>query len=389
MRKLIWLFLLVAVTTSLIAAPRRRAVHPVGAAAPVAPVTVQYLGDAARTSQTAELGPHWLETELWERPLQGPVLGLLQDRGILFAPAFGAVYAIDPVNGADLWVFAQPDVQFSPAAIAGDSVYVNGGNVFYALDRLTGSLLWTVDAGASIVNSTPLIVNDVAYVGTSAGNVIAIDLDAHAEAWRRNLGSPVRSPLASAKEILLAVTDGDLRALKLQDGSDRWSKAAPAGSTWGPAATDRKLVFTGAGSSFYAIDLNTGKTEWVWSEPTLTPPAAGPWSSPMVRNGVVASSTSFGHLIGFRIADGSRKWLFSDGNKHATDAVIGANGTAYFGWGRLGLAGELYSFDFDRGTDNGAALLVGHPTAGPAIGNGAVFFHYETDGGGRLQARKD
>src|SRR5215213_2066437 len=132
MRKLIWLFLLVAVTASLSAAPvRRRTLRHPGAGT----VTTQYRADAGRTGLSSERGPHFLETVVWQRALQGPVRGLVHDRGVLYAGAFGSVNAVNPATGVDLWVFPQAGVPFSPVAVVDDEVYVSGGTIFYALDR--------------------------------------------------------------------------------------------------------------------------------------------------------------------------------------------------------------------------------------------------------------
>lgn len=388
MRKVICAALLLATALPLSAASRRRAIHSSAGAAP-APITVQYGADAGRTGATSDLGPKWLETEVWERQLPGTVYGLVQDRDIIYAGSTGGVYAVNAVTGADLWVFPQANVQFSPVAVVGDTVYVAGGNVFYALDRATGSLLWSLDAGASIEKSAPLIVDDFAYVGSSAGNVHAIDLEAHTEAWRRNLGSPVRTRLTSAKGILLAVTDAGLRALRINDGADRWSKAAPAGSFWSPVATDGKLVYSGASSDdFYAIELNTGKTEWTFTDANLTP-FAGPWSAPVVRNGVVASGNANGLVFGFNTKDGSRKWLFVHGYL-ITDAVIGANGSMYFGETDDGRTTYLVSFNFDRGSEDALRFIIGTSFGAPAIVNGVAYIHYSgVDGTQKLAAFKD
>src|SRR5215212_1298371 len=264
MRKLIWLFLLVAVTTSLVAAPRRRAVDAVLQGPPVAPAVVNYRGDAGRTAFTTDLGPRWLETVNWERPLQGPVRGLVHDRGVLYAAGFGAVHAVNPANGADFWVFPAASVQFSPVAVVDDTIYVSGGNSLYALDRTTGTLAWSLNVGAPIDVTSPLVAGGVAYVGSTAGTVHAIDLGKHAQLWQQNVGAPVRTDLATAKNVLIVVTDSAIKALRTQDGVERWSVSGQ----WAPAAATDKLVYAGAQhGAYHALDLNTGKVEWTFDQP--------------------------------------------------------------------------------------------------------------------------
>jgi PQQ-like domain len=357
MRKLIWLSALLLATVTLSADP----------------VTTQYRADAGRTGQTSEIGPTFFETQRWQRPLQGPVHGLVYDRGVLYAGAFGAVYAIDPATGADLWIFAQPGVQFSPVAIDGDTVYVSGGNIFYALDRTTGAFLWSVDAGASIENASPLLVGGTAYVGSAAGDVLAIDLATHAESWRRNVGSPVRYQLASSKKLLIVVTDDALLALKEKDGDVKWSRSG----SWGPAAVDDKLVYSGAeGGGFYAIKLSNGNTEWVYNDPER---ATGRWTAPVLSQGVVSAGNENTYLYFIDAETGARELTLLETGLPPSEATAGANGFIYFGVGSDPNAAlqptDIHVIDIATGIEYSSRVVYGHVTGGVAIGGGVVFVH--------------
>lgn len=359
MRKLIWLSALLLATASLSADP-----------APVT-ATTQYRADAGRTGQTAETGPTFPETQLWQRPLQGPVQGLVYERGVLYAGAAGAVSAIDPATGADLWVFAQPGVQFSPVAVDGDTVYVSGGNIFYALDRVSGAPLWSVDAGASIENSSPLIADGTAYVGSVAGDVVAIDLAAHAESWRRNVGSPVRYQLAEGKKLLIVVTDDALLALKAKDGDVKWSRSG----SWGPAAVNGKLVYSGLeGGGFYALDLNNGKTEWVYNDSER---ATGRWNAPVVSQSVVSAGNENTYLYFIDADTGARELTLLSLGLPPSEATAGANGFIYFGVGNDPNATlhptEVHVIEIATGIEYASRFVYGHVTGGVAIGGGALF----------------
>ena len=374
MRKLIWLFLIVAVTTSLLAAPGRR--RALGIRAPES-VATQYRVDAGRTALTTENGPRWLDTLAWERPLQGPVRGLVFDRGVLYAGGFGGVYAVNPATGADFWIFSAPNVQFSPVAILNDTVYVSGGSVFYALNRASGALLWSLDAGAGIDATSPLIVNGVAYVGSTAGTVHAIDLASHTELWRRNVGSAVRTHLVASKGLLLAVTDGALRALRIHDGEERWSKAGQ----WSSAAADDKLVYAGLdGGAFHALELQTGKVEWTYADPDHPSVA---WSAPAISQDILTVGNASGWLYTIDADTGARRLMMEQISPlPVTEPLVSANGRVYFGTGNDPAAPmqpvSIYVIDLDTGVES-QRYLYGHVTGGVAVANEVMFVHDSTN----------
>lgn len=60
------------------------------------------------------------------------------DDGRLFARSGDAVVRIDPADGEDRWAF--DGVEYGPWAVAGDSVYVAGGDVVHSVDASDGEL---------------------------------------------------------------------------------------------------------------------------------------------------------------------------------------------------------------------------------------------------------
>jgi outer membrane protein assembly factor BamB len=347
-------------------------------------VTTQYRVDAGRTGFTTDTGPRWLDTLVWQRPLQGPVRGLVHDRGIVYAGAFGGVHAVNPATGADFWTFALPNVQFSPVAVVDDVVYVSGGNVFYALDRATGVAQWSVDTGAAIDKTSPLIDGRVAYVGSAAGTVHAIDLVTHAQLWSHSVGSPVRMHLAAAKNLLVVVTDAGLHALRMHDGDERWSKAGQ----WGPASATDKLVYAGAnGGAFHALDLNTGNVEWTFAHAEH---ATGNWSASAHSGNVLVVTNTNGWVYTLNAGDGSRRLLMEEiDDLPANDPLIDANGRAYFGSGDNPAAPfgpvSIYVLNLETGLES-ERVIYGHVIGGAAVANGVMFVHDSTN---TLAAYKD
>ena len=116
----------------------------------------------------------------------------------------GYEYAINTATGAVEWktFLGQTSAPIcypwtlgvsSSAAVVNGVVYVGGGNTFYALDPMTGAILWSVymadnsQASGHYDWASPLVVNGFAYVGIASicddpvvqGEMLKIDLTAH------------------------------------------------------------------------------------------------------------------------------------------------------------------------------------------------------------------
>lgn len=256
-------------------------------------------------------------------------------------------------------------------------MYVSGGNVFYALDRATGTLKWNFDTGVAIDVTSPLIVNGVAYVGSAAGTVHAIDLTSHAELWRRNVGAPVRTHLAAAKGLVIVVTNSAIKALRTQDGEERWSKAGQ----WGPAAATDKLVYAGAqNAAFHALDLNTGKVEWTFADPNRAMQA---WNAPALSGNILVTMNTNGWMYTINADDGSRRLLMEQIHAlPANDPLVSANGRVYFGEGDDPAAPfspyTIYVMDINYGLE-AARFIYGQVIGGVAVANGKMFAHDTTN----------
>lgn len=341
------------------------------------PIVVQYRGDASRSGITREAGPATLGAVRWRRALDGPVRGLVYDRGIVYAGAANGVFALDAISGEERWTFRHDGVQFSPVAIDGDIVLAAARNVLYALHRTNGSIRWQFDAGASITSSTPLLVDGIAYAGSAAGTLHAIDIASGVERWRRPSGSGVRTHLTAAGTTLIAVTQGALRAFSLTDGGPLWTRTLPDGADWTEAAAAGDRVFAGAeGNDFYALDAATGATLWMHDD---TNSDRSGWSAPVVTDGMVIAGNRNRRVFAFDPLTGRVLWRFDTAEAATSDATLSA-GTLYFGVGAHGFTDEHASLPLYavRAADGGLVstfTVTGHVLGGAAVGGSALYGH--------------
>jgi outer membrane protein assembly factor BamB len=118
--------------------------------------------------------------EIWGTPV-------LADGKLLITSLDGGLYALDPMTGAVIWHFEAKQGLVSRAIVTGDTVLVSGfGSTLYAVNLADGSQKWSFKASHWIWGDAA-VEDGVAYVGDFDGIVHAIDLSSGAEDWSLDL----------------------------------------------------------------------------------------------------------------------------------------------------------------------------------------------------------
>lgn len=118
-----------------------------------------------------------------------------------------------------------PTQDVTPVALGGGSVIVGTtGGELYALDAADGSERWRVDAGEPLSLAPALLPDGGPVLVTGSGTVVAHAPDG-SERWRRWMGSTITAAPATTADgvTYVADLDGTLRALSPADGATIWS----------------------------------------------------------------------------------------------------------------------------------------------------------------------
>lgn len=181
-------------------------------------------------------------------------------------------------------------LRIKPTVLA-DRIYAaDGYGLVVALDRLSGRRIWSTTVGEPDGGSFLKIWDrrDPSFltggvgagdgrilVGTTRGEVIALDADDGSEVWRTQLTSEILSPPAADDGVVMAQTnDGRLVALEGADGDTRWSydNQVPLLTLRGTAAPviAGGFVFAGFGDGRVAA-LNTETGAPIWQHRLVLP----------------------------------------------------------------------------------------------------------------------
>jgi outer membrane protein assembly factor BamB len=214
-------------------------------------------------------------------------------------------------------------------------------------------------------------------------------------AWKfKTAGRVVSSPLVVGDVVYVGSTDGSLYAVNRADGTQRWKFESKGPISSSPAFHNGTVYVSSLDGLVYAVDAGTGKARWTFStrgERRFTAPGIhgaiprtermpDPFdvftSSPAIANGTVFVGSGDQHVYALDAATGALRWTFATGDVvHASPAF--ADGTVFIGsWDR-----NLYALDAETGRERWR-YTTGNDTviynqigiaSSAAIANGTVF----------------
>ncbi|HXD86252.1 MAG TPA: PQQ-binding-like beta-propeller repeat protein [Urbifossiella sp.] len=204
--------------------------------------------------------------QLWKFETGGEITSGCNFHGdnILIGSHDSTLYCLDSA-GKKVWeVKTDGPVNGSPV-VAGDVTFVAGcDSILHVLDAGSGKELGAVDLGGQAA-ATAAVQGDVAYVGTMANTVVAVDWKAKKKLWSfepAQRSQPFYASAAVVDDLVIAGSrDQRIYALNRKTGAEVWSFAAEGMVDGSPVVVDNR-VYAGCMSrdgNFYVLDLKSGK----------------------------------------------------------------------------------------------------------------------------------
>ncbi len=258
---------------------------------------------------------------------------------------------------------------------ANGTVYVDGEDgVLYALDEVDGSELWTFDAGSSL--RTPAVIEGTVYATTADGYAYAVDADGGSKRWEYRVGVPLQPPTVAHGTVYTGGERGTVHALSAADGSEQWLYRIGEPITAPLAATTDRLV---AGTESGTGPVEPHGTLW-----TLTTGGDLAWYDTGLEAAVVGvaatdgpgvASDEDGNLYGFRSKYKSgAELLWSEQLAGSGDPMPAmADGTAYVARGQY-----VTAVDVSDGTEQWAEAPGAVFTSAPAVVGGTAYVGHES-----------
>lgn len=262
----------------------------------------------------------------------------------------------------------------SALVVADGTVVLTTATGVVALSLRDGTEQWRRDLTPATVPSVvdigdepapPVIANSRVFLAT-ADSVTALEIGDGAVAWRNTDKAGAGVPTVTGNALFVPTTDGVAR-FATDDGRRQWTATADGTSL---AVADGTVVT--AGEQIAAVDAPTGEVLWEHSN--------RPAGYPVVSDGTVYVSGTYGDLIGRSLTDGAEQWRLDD--RRSLEFPVVTPDSVY----AIERPGESSSatFAFDR-VDNGppeprwcSEINIGGAVT--AAANDAVFTFQRDDG---------
>ena len=290
---------------------------------------------------------------LWERGVLGPIDSSPAVAGdsVFIGLRDGTVLSLNKDSGELQWEFPTGGIfATSPVVLEGILYIGSGDGKLYTLDAQTGQARWSYQTDGHIA-SDPAINDDIVAVLSQDGYLHIVDkhtgrkrLDYHSKFAR---GSPALSGdwVYTADQIGLVTAidwhkrevpfEKNVRWLKTQLwawGALRelpplkglaWATFVPGSLVASPIVTEDRLYVASSEGDVYALDRETGDTEWTFE-------ADGFFLAAMtlVGDGLFIGDR-FGTMYAISAGEGEELWRFETGAPIGSTPVA-ANGMLYF-----------------------------------------------------------
>jgi outer membrane protein assembly factor BamB len=261
--------------------------------------------------------------------------------------------------------------------------------------KLTG-VKWKFHTNGYVISS-PAIANGAAYVGSTDGNLYAVDLQTGSQKWKfKTDARVVSSPAVENGVVYFGSYDGQFYAVDAASGQLKWKFATPGerrfaakhlhgslppGETMpdpfdcflsSPVVSNGNVYLGSGDGNVYALDAASGKLNWKFQTGDVV------HASPAVVDGTVFIGSWDSYFYALDAATGKEKWRLKTGEDHEIYNQVGiqssaavADGIVYFGC----RDSNLYALDARTGekkwayNNKGSWVIVS-----PAVKDGKVYF---------------
>jgi outer membrane protein assembly factor BamB len=255
---------------------------------------------------------------------------------------------------------------------------------------------WKFHTGGQVISS-PAVIARTVFVGSTDGNLYAIDRESGAQKWKFDAKSRVVSSAAvSGGIVYFTAYDGNLYAVDSDSGQLKWKfhtegerrfaakhlhggqpVAEVMSDPWdcylsSPVIWNGGVYFGSGDGNVYALNAATGALKWKFKTGDVV------HASPAIADGVLFIGSWDSYFYALDAATGKEKWRFKTGDDPDIHNQVGiqssaavADGMVYFGC----RDSNLYALDAATGTKKWAFPTKGSwVIASPAVKDGKVYF---------------
>ncbi|MFQ6002228.1 MAG: PQQ-binding-like beta-propeller repeat protein [Candidatus Zixiibacteriota bacterium] len=294
-----------------------------------------------------------------------PVIG----KGILFIGSLDKrLLFVDPITGENLGS-RKISTSISSSACVGESLLYfaqdEGDETFFALNLLTGNLLWKKKLGD--ISSSPQICQEKIFIGANSGLLSAFNRESGEKIWEFKTEDVIIStPACDGKVVCFGSVDDNLYALDKESGELKWRFKAEGSIYSSPAIKEGKVFFGSVDGHLYALKIEDGSLIWKFRTDTDI------YSSPAVAESLVYIGSNDYFMYAVDQARGKLRWRFETGGIiHSSPIAVGDK--LFFG----SYDGNFYVLDRFTGSLLWKYRTKGIISSSPAYYDGKIYIATE------------
>lgn len=340
---------------------------------------------------------------LWEYSTEGKIYAhpIIADDMICFGSMDSMFYALDKESGEVIWsVRTHAPIQ-SAACSHKKAVYMKSGNSAFALNQKNGDVIWSyIDTTMrqtgkidpwDFHSGSPVVYGSLIYFGFQNGRVLGFNIEngnIEDEILYGDTVAVKSGLLINAGTLYFGGWNGKVYAYNLGKDSLEWvysTYGEQAYPTFGQVNThlviaDDLLYFGGRNPEMQVIDIHKGKNAWSYNEPE------GGWISGevLVEEGILYIGGSDNHeMFAFDASTGEKRWTFEFLNNNFSKPLIYkeyllfTTGDAYNVYGKGIGRGYLYAVNKEDGTINQFEQIGGNMYSNILLDNGVIYLGNE------------
>jgi len=256
---------------------------------------------------------------------------IVDDGKLFFGDSIGDCYAVDKNSGEVLWTYNAGGSIIGTPAIAYDKenkiIFVSSDGSIVCLSVYDGSLIWEYEPRENkndAVNDGSAVGSGLFFITKADGKLYALDVNTGRTVWTFKGGDQGlrTAPAYSDGLIFLGEYNGILNILDAKTGK-RISGGGAGGAVNTPAPNDGKVYFSSWDGSVQAVQIKSVIPLWNTNikDPITTAPA--------VSGGIIAVGTGRGLLVALDEQNGEMLWNFDPHGGSISAKPMIANGKVF------------------------------------------------------------
>ncbi|MCD6362305.1 MAG: PQQ-binding-like beta-propeller repeat protein [Armatimonadetes bacterium] len=223
---------------------------------------------------------------------------------MIYAPVGSTIYAIDRITGELVWSQDAGDsIYSSPALVDGILYFGSRDNSLWAVDAANGEVKWRYPTGGP-VDCAPVVIGNTIYFGSDDNRLTALDLETHQPLWQFEANGDIKAtPLVYRDVIVVGSMDRHIYCLNYQ-GRPLWTKIVDERAFFAAPTGERAKIIYGCGRELVAREIYTGRRLWHFKTGGLITGA------PSVQNRRVYVGTGAGVIYCIDANNGRGLWKY-------------------------------------------------------------------------------